>query len=176
MNINVEINNKEHTVEVTPIEPNRYRCFIDKKEFIGDLSLIKDNNGIAVYSLLVNGKSYDVTLYRDKDVFNVCVNGYNYYVKIKSPFNHIKNKEKRLHEGKEIFQLSATIPGKIVAVKVEAGAVVKKGQPLVVIEAMKMENELKSPADGKVTKVYVKSGDKVENNALLIEIDARVQL
>jgi len=174
MNINVVINNTEHIVEVTQIENNKYRCFVDKKEIIGDLSLIKNNNNVSVYSLLVDGKSYDIIFYREKDSATVCVNGYNYSVKIKSPLNHVKNKEKKLHEDREIFQISATIPGKIVAVKVENGAIVKKGQPLIVIEAMKMENELKSPADGKVTNVYVKAGDKVENNALLVEINTRV--
>ena len=69
------------------------------------------------------------------------------------------------HEG---GGLSAPMPGKVVAVLVEAGAEVSRGQPVVVIEAMKMEHTIAAPADGKVTELRYRVGDQVAEGAALI--------
>lgn len=66
--------------------------------------------------------------------------------------------------------LLAPMPGLIVRVNVQAGDAVTAGQGLVVMEAMKMENELRAPASGRVTAVRVKPGDAVEKGAVLIEL------
>ena len=66
--------------------------------------------------------------------------------------------------------LLAPMPGLVVRVNVEPGAEVRAGQPLVVMEAMKMENELRSPADGTVKSVAARVGQAVEKGALLIEL------
>ena len=65
-------------------------------------------------------------------------------------------------------RLIAPMPGKIIAVLTEPGATVTKGQPLVVMEAMKMEHTIKAPADGTVEKVRYAVGDQVEDGAELI--------
>ena len=66
--------------------------------------------------------------------------------------------------------INAPMPGKILAVNVAAGDSVKKGQVLMVLEAMKMENEIMAPRDGKVTAVAVTKGAAVESGALLCTI------
>ena len=66
--------------------------------------------------------------------------------------------------------INATMPGNILAVNVAAGDTVKKGQVLMVLEAMKMENEIMAPRDGKVTAVAVAKGAAVESGALLCTI------
>ena len=66
--------------------------------------------------------------------------------------------------------LLAPMPGLVVRVNVEPGAEVRAGQPLVVMEAMKMENELRSPAAGTVKSVAARVGQAVEKGALLIEL------
>jgi biotin carboxyl carrier protein len=71
----------------------------------------------------------------------------------KSALNHIK----------------APMPGLILEVKVQAGDVVRKGDPLIILEAMKMENIIKSPGDGKVKLVKAQQGKNVEKNQVLIE-------
>lgn len=70
-------------------------------------------------------------------------------------------------QSKEIL-VNSPMPGLVSRVKVEAGQKVKKGDGLVVVEAMKMENEIKSPINGKVIKVEVEPGKAVEKNALLV--------
>ncbi len=173
MKIRLEIDDVEHTVDIIAGEKDKYQCLVDGRDVSVDVSLLKQNGNISVYSILSHGRSYDVIFYKNKTAGTVCVNGQNYAVKVKNQFDIIKDKEKKLHEDKKVFKIVATIPGKIIAIKVEKDARVKKGQPLVVIEAMKMENEMKSPAGGVVTDVYVKAGDKVENNAPLLDIDTR---
>ena len=64
----------------------------------------------------------------------------------------------------------APMPGRIVRVLVRAGDAVAAGQPLVVVEAMKMENELAAGRAGKVTKIHVAAGSTVESGALLVEV------
>ena len=65
---------------------------------------------------------------------------------------------------------SPPLPGTILDVKVQAGQSVKKGDVLVILEAMKMENEICAPSDGKITGVNVRKGDSVETQALLCTI------
>jgi glutaconyl-CoA/methylmalonyl-CoA decarboxylase subunit gamma len=62
------------------------------------------------------------------------------------------------------------MPGNILGVNVNVGDTVKNGQALVVLEAMKMENDITSPCDGKVVQVAVNKGDTVETGALLVVI------
>ena len=66
--------------------------------------------------------------------------------------------------------VNAPMPGTILDVKVQAGQSVKRGQVLVILEAMKMENEIQAPCDGKITGVNVRKGDSVETAALLCTI------
>jgi 3-methylcrotonyl-CoA carboxylase alpha subunit len=68
--------------------------------------------------------------------------------------------------------LAAPMPGKVVAVLVESGAKVARGQPVVVIEAMKMEHTISAPADGKITELHYRVGDQVAEGAALIGFEA----
>lgn len=68
-------------------------------------------------------------------------------------------------------RLTAPIPGKVVAVKVEPGDEVEPGQSLIVLEAMKMENELAAEQSGRVAVVHTAAGDTVEGGELLIELE-----
>ena len=67
-------------------------------------------------------------------------------------------------------KVNAPMPGTILDVRVQNGAKVRKGDVLVILEAMKMENEIQAPCDGTVTSVSVKKGDSVETQALICTI------
>lgn len=69
----------------------------------------------------------------------------------------------------KINQVKAPMPGLILEIKVAPGDMVKKGDQLLILEAMKMENVLKSPGDGQVQAIVVKKGDSVEKNQVLIQ-------
>ncbi len=70
-----------------------------------------------------------------------------------------------------VKEVKAPMPGVILEVKVNGSADIKKGDPLVVLEAMKMENVIKSPVDATIKDVLVQKGDKVEKNAILVAFD-----
>jgi 3-methylcrotonyl-CoA carboxylase alpha subunit len=70
------------------------------------------------------------------------------------------------------FFLEAPMPGRVVAVRVAPGERVRKGDELVVVEAMKMENALRAPRDGLVAAVHVKAGDMVAPGRALVELEA----
>jgi biotin carboxyl carrier protein len=73
------------------------------------------------------------------------------------------------HHG--VAQIVAPMPGKVVRVHVEAGATVEKGTGVIVVEAMKMQNEMKSPRAGVVVSVNVKPGDTVNAGDVLAELE-----
>ena len=73
--------------------------------------------------------------------------------------------------GKKVNDIKAPMPGMVLNVMVESGQQIKKGDSIVVLEAMKMENILKSPADGIVKRVHVVKGDKVEKNQVMVNLD-----
>ena len=79
------------------------------------------------------------------------------------------------HAGEEAGaanRLTAPMPGRVIAVLVEAGAKVTKGQPLIVLEAMKMEHTVAAPADGTVTSLPFAAGDQVDEGVALIGFEA----
>lgn len=74
--------------------------------------------------------------------------------------------------GAEAGELLTKMPGKIVKINVEVGQTVKKGEAVLILEAMKMENEIKSGVDGVVKTIHVKVGDTLEENVLMMEIES----
>lgn len=71
-----------------------------------------------------------------------------------------------------IGELNAPMPGKILEIMVQEGDEVALGDPVAILEAMKMENELKAPVSGTITTVAATKGDSLEKNALILEIEA----
>lgn len=67
--------------------------------------------------------------------------------------------------------VSSPLPGTVVDVKISVGQTVKKGDVIVILEAMKMENEINASKDGKITNVYVSKGSKVEQGSPLFDIE-----
>jgi len=74
--------------------------------------------------------------------------------------------------GGKLKPLKLTMPGKVVAVQVKEGDLVEAGQGLVIVEAMKMENLLLSPARARVGKLHVQPGDRLESGAVLVTFEA----
>lgn len=78
----------------------------------------------------------------------------------------------RTNEISSAGKVSAPMPGKIVEILIAENEEIEQGQPVIILEAMKMENELKSPSAGRVSVIHTQTGDSVEKNQPLLEIEA----
>lgn len=128
-------------------------------------------SGQPVFSLLLDGKSYESFVYQGDEDWQVLLHGRQYQVKVED------EREKRLRvaagggtsESGE-FHLKAPMPGLVVAVTVNEGDIIEKGQVILILESMKMQNELKAPRAGTVGRVRVKPGESVEQKQTLLSV------
>lgn len=120
--------------------------------------------------VLLNNRSFTVEiLAREEKTMDVLVNGQRYTLEISTELDLMLKKLglNQLNEQK-INELKAPMPGLVLRLVVESGQEVKKGDPLLVLESMKMENVLKSPGAGIVDKVLVNTGNAVEKGQVLL--------
>ncbi len=163
----------------------KYITTIDGKEFIAEIIdekhvRINDQllevdfesvSGQPVYSLIVGGRSYEAYIYPDDKEWQVLLHGRLYQASVEDE----REKRLRVAGGKVAdaggeFHLKAPMPGLVVAIPVEEGQAVKAGQTLLILESMKMQNELKSPRDGAIARIRVKPGETVEQKQTLLSV------
>jgi len=158
------IGNKEFLVEIL----DEHHVSINGKTYEVDFDSV---SGQPVYSLIADGKSHEAYVRESDDEWQVLLRGRLFPVKVED------EREKRLRaaagggvaETGE-FHLKAPMPGLVVAVPVTEGQEVKKGDVLLILESMKMQNELKSPRDGTVNRIKVKTGESVEQKQALLSV------
>jgi biotin carboxyl carrier protein len=118
----------------------------------------------GVYSVILNGASYEVRV----EAAQISIAGHRYPIELDDP-----RQWKRPGSGAGVQGLAAIVapmPGKIVRILVAEGDLVEAGQGILVVEAMKMQNELKAPRAGTVTSIAVKAGDGVNAGAVLATV------
>jgi biotin carboxyl carrier protein len=126
------------------------------------------------YLLIDDGRVYECRVDRrggSRASFNVSVGGYVYSVSLADPKRLRGAQIAGAHAAEGSAQIIAPMPGKIVRVMVEAGAQVEAGDGLVVVEAMKMQNEMKSPKAGKVTALHARVGATVNAGDVLVVVE-----
>ncbi|MCC7303788.1 MAG: acetyl-CoA carboxylase biotin carboxyl carrier protein subunit [Bacteroidia bacterium] len=129
----------------------------------------------GVFQVLMDGKSYSVELLRHEPAeksFVLRINGNKYTLQLKDKYDEL------LHSlgmdagaGGGIKELKAPMPGLVLDIRVSEGQVITKGDGVVVLEAMKMENILKAAGEAKVKKVHIKKGMTVEKNQVLVSFE-----
>lgn len=124
-----------------------------------------------VYSLLVDGRSINAHVQQDEQTWQVLFQAQLYPVIVED------EREKRLRAAMgratgehDEFHLKAPMPGLVVSVPVEVGQTVQKGDVLVILESMKMQNELRSPRAGTVARLRVSPGERVEQKETLLSV------
>jgi len=124
-----------------------------------------------VYSLLVDGRSHEVRVAHAGDGLEVSVNGTTFPVEVRSPLEKLLAQAVggRTRNRGEI--VTAPMPGAVVAIRVSPGDVVRAGQSLVVLEAMKMQNELACQHAGIVGEVHVAVGTAVASGQALVTLE-----
>tara|TARA_Y100000589_G_C27068947_1_gene594531 strand:+ start:607 stop:1026 length:420 start_codon:yes stop_codon:yes gene_type:complete len=120
----------------------------------------------------VNGVEYEVEILYDNGIWEVSLDGSVYQVEIEQELVP-RRRKKRVSDKRGTTTsglVSSAIPGKIVSVLVSEGDKVDNETVVIVLEAMKMQNEIKAGIDGRVEKIMCKPGERIEANVPLIEI------
>ncbi len=160
-----EIDGLEFAVEI--LEQGRVR--FGEQILDVDLAMIGEQ---PLYSLLVNGKSYEAYVYPEEDGWEVLLLGHAYRVHVQGEHERqLRSLAAGPVSGEREFVLRAPMPGLIVAVPVQEGQRVARGETLVILESMKMQNELKSPRAGQVKRVRVQAGAVVEQRQILLTVE-----
>lgn len=122
----------------------------------------------GVYSVVLDGRVYDARVEERPEGLVVVIDGYRFEIEVRDPRRWSRRDAARAGDG--VQTLAAPMPGKVVRVLAAAGDAVKAGQGLLVVEAMKMQNEMKAPRDGRVLSVTVKEGATVTAGEVLATI------
>lgn len=166
---NITINGKTTLKSELSFNNNKVSGTLNGKKIEADIL----NAGNQEYHLLLNNQSYNIlvvkTDYAEKKL-TLKINGKKYVLDVKDKYDEL------LHNlgldnvaAKKINEIKAPMPGMVLNILVGEGQQIKKGDSLLVLEAMKMENVLKSPTDGVIKKVVATKGTAVEKNQLLIQ-------
>lgn len=134
---------------------------------------VKALNNPNSSSVIYRNKSYTVEVVEvnfQEKISTIKVNGNLYKVQVEDQFDLLLKKlGMDTGASAKIKEIKAPMPGMVLKIMVEEGTEVKKGDNLLVLEAMKMENILKSSTDGVVKKILVAQGDKIEKNTILVQ-------
>ena len=166
------INGAEHVLELTPGEV--LSCQFDGVPFDADSVEISP----GLYSILIGGQQFCARVSTASDHkhavgngsrYTVEAGGDNYSVEIKDPRRWSRSRGGIAHDGRQ--QITAPMSGKVVSIMVAEGQQVKAGKGVIVVEAMKMQNEIKSAVTGIVTKLSVAEGQAVNTGETLLTIE-----
>jgi biotin carboxyl carrier protein len=173
MYFEADLNNSRYKIDVAETR-HHWKISLQKegdKWIHYDISKIDYRRSESYFSFLFKGISYMIDVV-GKDT--------QYTVFTRNSFRNVKifNDEMLLHESLKRgggmgsdMDLKAGMPGKIIEIFVKPGDIVKANKPLLIMEAMKMENEMRATSDVKIKEILVKQGDSVESGALLIKFE-----
>lgn len=150
------------------VDINKLEILVDGQPYHWDLQAGQEGK----FHLLKGNRSYSAEViaadYQAK-TFVIRINGHQHVLRLQDRFDLLLEQmgisQVNLHQVNEV---KAPMPGLIVDIQVEAGQHVKKGDPILILEAMKMENIIKSPGDGVVKVIKVSRQDHVEKNQVLV--------
>jgi biotin carboxyl carrier protein len=160
----VTLNNKKITI----IFNDDKKVLIDGKEYVYSLSKLNNSS----YQLLINNKSHLITsIKKGNSEYILTLNGQVLETKVLSV---IQEKASRLIEAKKVKHsetaVKSPMPGMILKIKKKAGDSIVQGDSILILEAMKMENDIRSQVSGKIKEIKVKEGQAVEKNTILFSV------
>lgn len=160
----------------TRVDNNEYEVEIDGDRILLDgkpvnVDLVR-TGATELYSVLLDGRSYEMLVTADRFNYQIGVRGVQLQVQVEDERARRLNRARRLPtlpDGE--LAITAPIPGLVVRILVQEGDVIEEGQPVVLLEAMKMENELRAVRGGVVKSVLASAGQRVDQNAPLIVLE-----
>ncbi|MBZ5507623.1 MAG: acetyl-CoA carboxylase biotin carboxyl carrier protein subunit [Acidobacteriia bacterium] len=145
---------------------DRWNCRLGDREWPLDVVSVQD----GVLSLLLDGKSYEVKQETVGTEASVVVGLERFSVSVQDP-RSFRSRRRAGASEQGVKKITAPMPGKVVRILAGIGATVEAGQSVIVIEAMKMQNELKAPKNGVIKKINVAEGAAVEAGQSLAEVE-----
>lgn len=169
MAIEIKIDGRTAWVKLIYQNGNLLEVEVDGKRYQLDLLHTPD----GTFSIIENGRSHNIELVPEnqpkKYTAHTLYNTYNVEI-IDAEARYLISRGSNGNISSE-KTISSPMPGKVVKIPVNVGDPILKGDTAIIIAAMKMESEYKAPVDGIVKKVFVKEGDIIEGNQILIEIE-----
>jgi biotin carboxyl carrier protein len=161
----VDVNGRQHEVDLVE-RLGELQVAVDGKPL--ELSY-EEVDALGQVALLSDGKSYGVSIEGDMSKASVVIAGHLYAVEIEDERERAAHAAERAAT-KSGGVLKAIMPGIVVKLIVSEGEVVEAGQPLLILEAMKMQNEIASPAAGKIKTIHVREREAVAGGAKLVTL------
>lgn len=161
----VTIDDSEIPIDVTAVPGGGYDVRVDDRRV--DADLVEVANGLSVR---VGHRVIDLTVEGKPPSLGIVASGHRAQVMVESERQKAASAARGARSSAAQDAVISPMPGRIVKILVQTGNEVASGDPVIVVEAMKMENELRAPRAGTVGKVLVAVGDRVESNATLIEL------
>lgn len=163
----VTVNGIDHEVELVE-RLGQLELSVDGEQM--DLS-VADVDGLGQFAVVVDQRAYGVSIEGGTHDGSVCIAGSRYGFEIEDERERAANAAARAKGGKGGV-VKAVMPGVVVQVLVAAGDAVEADQPLLILEAMKMQNEIKAPIAGTVESLFVSEKEAVEGGQKLVSIRA----
>jgi len=176
MNLGKKKENVEEYIAVTPAD-NKY---VIRGPFSEDIKINGHKKTIKIFEneegftfIEFNNKKYLAEITdKSQNKYTVLLNGVSYSFTIESPISYKRRKYLEKHkQANKVEVVTAPMPGKIIELLVEEASHVKEGEAILILEAMKMQNEIIAQVSGKIRRIRVKSGDSVTKDDVLMEIE-----
>ena len=167
MELIARIGNAAHELTLGPIDSVSSECAFALNSVAGKAEV--KAVGPRAYSILVGARSYEVEIEGSGDDFVVAVNGRRFEISIQDP-RRSRGRAGGI-DSRGAGDIASPMPGKVVRVLVGAGDEVRPGQGLLVVEAMKMQNEIKAPGAGKIKTVHVSEGSAVAAGEVMVVVE-----
>ena len=164
MTYDVNIDGKNYRLELNRLD-ERWECHLDGRALEVDAVLARRD----VLSVIIGGKAYEIKRERTAIDMHLWVGSVRYAAQLRDP-RSLRSRASA-DDGKGPRKLVAPMPGKVVRVLVEEGSEVEAGQGIVVVEAMKMQNEIRSPKKGVVRKLVASENSAVNAGDVLAVVE-----
>ena len=155
------------------VNVNQKQNFEFSTDELEELDLIQ--NGELKYHLLNKNESFQAEITQAdfyKRKYTISLNSKTYHLKISNALDLMIEKMGYSFNGsKKLNAIHAPMPGIIIGLEIKQGDIVKEGDTILILEAMKMENAIKCPKDGVIKSIFIEKGSAVEKNKLLIELE-----
>jgi biotin carboxyl carrier protein len=166
MKIQVRLGNLLRDINIQRIGPSEFEIRIGNDREVIDAREVAPNT----YSIIINGRSFEMSAGSADGELIVRFGGREFHVSICDP-RAWRRRRSSVFAGGGQQQITAPMPGKIVRILVSAGDQVEANQGLLVVEAMKMQNEIRSSTSGKVAGIFVHEGEAVAAGEPLLSIE-----